>query len=198
MPIKNTYFLSLYVCAVYSALHIGPLLISLTFPLWSLRNEQLTYVCCRISVSGNYLCKEQPTLPSGSVKIYEWYYASVNRLGILMEECLWLLLCCTMFRKHNTGKPELVKTAASVICMWRSWSIQEITHSCLSCKKKERNLMSWPLHFFWWWLIVRQHNDSVLCLKHREQWVWFYLKRSLTSVTSQLPSRTGLYLCAPC
>lgn len=73
MSSKNTFSISQ--STVYPA--SSPLLISLIIPLGLLRNEPasvLTYVCYRLSMLGNYLCKQQPTSPSISMENPSIYF----------------------------------------------------------------------------------------------------------------------------
>lgn len=57
---KSTYFRSIHSVSSLPVIH---LLISLIFPPMLLQNEQatvVTYDCCSLSMSGNYLYKQQP------------------------------------------------------------------------------------------------------------------------------------------
>lgn len=52
----------------------------------------VAFVCYRLSMPGNYLCKQQPASPSGSVKNREFYIMRQwKRLGIRVEKCTWPL-----------------------------------------------------------------------------------------------------------
>lgn len=129
-----------------SSLPVGPLLISLIFPVWLFRNELasvVTYVCSRLSMPGNYLFKQQAALllrAHVSCVCFErhpvqWKIMSDimhqwNRLGqMLLEECPWQLLLLCGFDFETFIKPYIIKHWYSVPLdqynnsYWTSWKV---------------------------------------------------------------------------
>lgn len=96
---------------------VGPLLSLSSFLLWFV---EWTGQCGNIFCVLGYLCWEIIFVNSNLLR-QPLQWKILNNINVSVKEignitCTWLLLCCRMFEKHASEKPELVKTVASVTC----------------------------------------------------------------------------------